>query len=214
MTYTLRKMHKEILSKEQLEILPFLSGFNSKFYLVGGTAIALQIGHRTSIDFDLFSAKSFSTKFVYHKLNTQTKYNFSVIWSDKEQFHCNLNSVKVTFYPYPYVIPLDGKFEKYFKMPSLLTLAAMKALALGGLAKWKDYVDLYYLLKSHFSLEEITLQAKSIFGDGAFNAKLLKEQLSYFKDIDYSEEVFYTKGFETSEEEIKSFLTDISVKPF
>jgi hypothetical protein len=50
-------MHPEILSKEQLELLPFLGQFNKRFFLVGGTAIALQIGHRQSIDFDLFCAE-------------------------------------------------------------------------------------------------------------------------------------------------------------
>jgi len=50
-------MHLEILSKEQIELLPFISQFKRSFYLVGGTAIALQIGHRQSIDFDLFTAK-------------------------------------------------------------------------------------------------------------------------------------------------------------
>jgi len=51
------EMHPEILSKEQLELLPFLGQFNKRFFLVGGTAIALQIGHRQSIDFDLFCAE-------------------------------------------------------------------------------------------------------------------------------------------------------------
>jgi hypothetical protein len=47
-------MHLEILSKEQVELLPLVSQFKREFYLVGGTAIALHIGHRESIDFELF----------------------------------------------------------------------------------------------------------------------------------------------------------------
>ena len=47
-------MHPDILSKEQAELLPLIQQFKREFYLVGGTAIALQIGHRRSIDFDLF----------------------------------------------------------------------------------------------------------------------------------------------------------------
>ena len=45
-------MHRNILSKEQVELLPSLSQFKKEYYLVGGTAIALHIGHRESIDFD------------------------------------------------------------------------------------------------------------------------------------------------------------------
>ena len=51
-------MHKEILSKEQLQLLPLLKAFSNEYNLVGGTAIALYLGHRQSIDFDLFSDKS------------------------------------------------------------------------------------------------------------------------------------------------------------
>ncbi len=50
-------MHKEILSSKQIELLPLIKEFSKRFTLVGGTAIGLQIGHRRSIDFDLFSAK-------------------------------------------------------------------------------------------------------------------------------------------------------------
>ena len=50
-------MHLEILSSQQRELLPFIAQFKRSFYLVGGTAIALHIGHRHSIDFDLFTIK-------------------------------------------------------------------------------------------------------------------------------------------------------------
>jgi hypothetical protein len=53
-------MHLEILSLEQKELLSLISHFKRKYYLVGGTAIALHIGHRMSIDFDLFCEKSFN----------------------------------------------------------------------------------------------------------------------------------------------------------
>ncbi len=57
--FTSISMHKEILTKEQIELLPLVHEFIKDFGLVGGTAIALQIGHRRSIDFDLFSLKEF-----------------------------------------------------------------------------------------------------------------------------------------------------------
>ena len=51
-------MHNEILSVTQLELLPLVKQFKREFFLVGGTAIALYIGHRQSIDFDLFKFSS------------------------------------------------------------------------------------------------------------------------------------------------------------
>ena len=47
-------MHKEIFNPNQIQLLPLVKQFKKEFYLVGGTAIALHIGHRRSIDFDLF----------------------------------------------------------------------------------------------------------------------------------------------------------------
>jgi len=67
-------MHKEVLTKAQLEFLPLLKKFSANFYLAGGTAIALHLGHRHSLDFDLFSGKEFSNlrvKNIYFKINNQ-----------------------------------------------------------------------------------------------------------------------------------------------
>lgn len=94
----------------------------------------------------------------------------------------------------------------------MLDLAAMKAYALGGRAKWKDYVDLYFLLKASISFQEIVQKANELFTH-FFNEKLFREQLAYFADIDYSEIVDYLVPA-PSEEEIKQFLTEIATRPF
>ena len=62
-------MHKEILTAKQTGLLPVIKTFSKDFGLVGGTAIALYIGHRQSIDFDLFSLKMFdySGKVIFMK---------------------------------------------------------------------------------------------------------------------------------------------------
>lgn len=97
-------------------------------------------------------------------------------------------------------------------IPDLLTLAAMKAYALGGRAKWKDYVDLYILLRDHFSLAQISKKSKDIFGV-YYNEKLFREQLCYFQDVDYSEKVDFVVQ-PISDGEIKKFLTDVATTPF
>ena len=97
-------------------------------------------------------------------------------------------------------------------MPSLITLSALKAFALGGQAKWKDYVDLYFILSNYFLLKEVISRADELFA-GKFNGRLFRNQLRYFDDIDYEEKVEYlVKPF--PEDKIKEFLTDISLEPF
>ncbi len=97
-------------------------------------------------------------------------------------------------------------------MPDLLTLAAMKAYALGGRAKWKDYVDLYFLLKDHFSLPQISEKSKALFGP-LYNEKLFREQLCYFQDIDYSEKVDFIMP-PVPDAEVKRYLSDIALAPY
>jgi len=61
----------------------------------------------------------------------------------------------------------------------------MKAYSLGPQSKWKDYVDLYFILKYDYSIRQISARASEIF-DQLFSEKLFRAQLSYFDDIDYS----------------------------
>ena len=95
-------------------------------------------------------------------------------------------------------------------MPSLLSLSAMKAFALGRRAKWKDYVDLYFILNGYFDVKDISIEADRIFGQ-LFSEKLFYAQLAFHKDLDYSEPVEYMPGFEVEEQVIKDFLIDKSL---
>ena len=91
----------------------------------------------------------------------------------------------------------------------MITLGAMKAFALGRRAKWKDYVDLYFIFQK-YSLKELIDKTISIFKT-EFNEKLFRTQLGYFDDIDYSEQVEYMTGFEKNDEKIKKYLEKISL---
>ena len=202
-------MHPEILSSEQKDLLLLLKLFRREFYLVGGTAIALQIGHRTSIDFDLFKATSFNSKKILDKISAE-KYRYTVTRRVREQLNLTISSVKITFFEYLYPIQTPIDFEKYIRMPDLLSLAAMKAFALGKRSKWKDYVDLYFLLRDYFDLKSIIQKAETIFGQ-EFSGKLFISQLAYHEDINYSEAVEFLPGFEVGIEEVKNFLIETAL---
>ena len=202
-------MYSEILNGKQEELLPLMSQFRREYYLVGGTAIALYLGHRRSIDFNLFK---FST--INHKRNldkiSSSPFDYIVTRRVTEQMNLIINDVKVTFFQYPFPIEPISKYGKYFRMPSLLQLAAMKAYALGRRSKWKDYVDLYFLLQNHFTIEEISKEATKLFGE-LYSEKMFRSQLSYFDDIDYSEAVDFLITNPPTDEEIKRALTDYSI---
>ena len=117
-----------------------------------------------------------------------------------------INNVKLTFFSFPYPVKHPVKVDSIITIPSLLSLASMKAFALGRRSKWKDYVDLYFILKDYYSIQEISEEANIIF-PSQFSEKLFREQLAFHKDIDYSEPVEYLVP-EIREDEIKKFLID------
>ena len=200
--------HNAILNDKQVELLPLIGEFKREYSLVGGTAIALYIGHRRSIDFDLFKFAPLNQKKNVEKIH-QFGYEPLITWNVTDQMNLVVNDVKLTFFQYPFQIKANNIFERQIRIPELIDLAAMKAYALGRRSKWKDYVDLFFLLKEQFSFETITQRANAIFGN-MFSDKLFRSQLSYFEDIDYTEEVDYMIPNPPTENEIKEFLITVS----
>jgi hypothetical protein len=205
-------MQQEILTDSQHHLLPFLKRFKRNYYLVGGTAIALYIGHRKSIDFDLFTHSPLNKKKLSNEIQ---KLNLKVqpLFFDVDQQHFLINDVKFTFFYYPYQIEHPIFFLDVISLPSLLDLAAMKAFSLGRRSKWKDYVDLYFILKEYYSMEQIIQRAKFYFPE-QISEKLFRNQLAFHKDIDYTEEVDYVIDNPPSQEEIKDFLIEVATRPF
>ncbi len=198
------------MTAEQNELLPLVESFAKDFCLVGGTAIALHLGHRRSIDFDLFTGQTLRNQSILNKILKSSKID-SLFVNKLDELTLMINGVKLTFFRYPYAISYQEKFGVKLKMPDLLTLAAMKAYALGRRAKWKDYVDLYFIMKDFFGLKEIATKSKEIFGN-EFNEKAFRAQLSFFKDINFSEKVDYLKGFAVSDAVVKKGLREFSVE--
>jgi len=202
-------MHDEILTDAQKNIVPLVKRFTRRFGLVGGTAIALHIGHRRSLDFDLFAEKHFENAPIKKMISDRHAIERELV-NKRGEFTLFIRGVKITFYHYPFAIPYTERFSETIRIPGLLTLAAMKAYALGQRAKWKDYVDLYFIMKQYFSIGDIIAKTHELFGP-EFNDKIFRAQLSYFNDINYAETVDYLPGFEVSDDEVKQKLIEFSL---
>jgi len=198
-------MKTQIFNKTQLQLLPLLQKFRREFYLVGGTAIALHLGHRRSIDFDLFKNKPINPKRILETISG-FEYTYFVTRRVTEQLNLNIKDVKFTFFQYPFEIEATEKLDDILRLPKLLDLAAMKAYALGRRSKWKDYVDLYFILKEHYTIKQISDRTTDIFGQ-LFSEKLFRAQLCYFDDIDYSEPIELLVS-PVSDDKIKNFFID------
>jgi len=197
------------LSPKQRNLLPLIQSFGSDFGLIGGTAVALQLGHRRSIDFDLATLGVLKVDKIRSRIRQEDTVE-AVLVDETNEYSIVVDGVKISFLQYPFKFELIENFRDIIKMPDVIALAAMKAYALGRRAKWKDYVDLYFVIDK-YSIGEVTERSKSIFGS-EFNEKLFREQLAYFEDIDYTEAIDFMEGFSLKDDFIKEKLTGFSLE--
>lgn len=182
-------MHLEALTKAGKEIFPILKNFPG-FYLAGGTALALQLGHRVSADFDLFSEVDISAALLPLVQKTFDKSPFQISVNSREELTVFVNGVKITFLNYPF--PVLENMVEYggLKMLGVSEIAATKAYTIGRRGSFKDYVDLYFAVKKKIiDLDGIMGRADKKYG-GYFNGRLFLEQLIYLDDIEDTEIIF------------------------
>jgi hypothetical protein len=204
-------MLENVLTPEQLNLARRLFPKIQKFYLAGGTALALQIGHRRSVDFDLASSEPLRTFDLERRIMNEGLKIQSVFTATGDEFSMLIEETKITFFYFPFPIHPRILWQTgRIKLPEIDELGAMKAYALGRRSQWKDYVDLFFLLKFKLNIDEIIGKAKDLFSTH-FNAKLFREQLCYFEDIDSSEPIDYI-DYAPEPGEIKSFLEDIAIR--
>ena len=204
-------MHDKIIDKKQALVMAILKKFSDKFGMVGGTAFALMLGHRQSIDFDLFTNSDFNNLDLVKKIKGQGFSIDRILVDEKGQFICVIKGVKFTFLYFPFPVKFKNQWNDIIKLPDLTTLCALKAYTLGRRSKWKDYVDLYFSFESGVKLKEIVDTAKSVFRN-EFNAKLFRSQLAYHEDIDRSEEIIFMPGKKVEVKKIEQELVTISLE--
>lgn len=183
MINNISSIHLELLDKKRLEVLQKLIPFTTNFVLGGGTALALQIIHRKSYDFDFFSSSQIPKKLL-EKLSTILPIENVAVDTIDELTFFTADAIKITFLYYPFK-PLfkDIETESGLRLFSIKEIALQKAYTIGRRGEYRDYFDLYAILKGgYIDLKEIVDQAKQVY-DSAFDEKLFLEQLVYYGDL-------------------------------
>lgn len=198
-----------ILDKKRKEVFKKFTQFSRYGYLAGGTAIALQIGHRISYDFDFFCLKPISISLV-----KKIRENFSIknvaINSGDELTFFDKNGIKITFLYYPFKFRGKLIVAEGVKLLSAENIALAKMYALNRRASYRDYVDLFFIFKKYCpNLPALIKKARRVYGE-LFSEKLFLAQLAYLEDIPREE----TKGIvflgeKYTYEEIKKFFLEI-----
>ena len=152
------------------------------FYLVGGTALALQLGHRNSIDIDLFSRNDFTAEQIEELL--KPKFTYSATVARKNTVLAVVNNIKTDFIKHDYPLVKQPIVEEGITFLSKEDIAAMKFHAIIQSGKrLKDFIDIYYLLE-HFSMQQmIEFFTKKY---SYTNPMIAMKAVNFFDEIDES----------------------------
>lgn len=191
-------MHPEALNDKNKDFFLKLKNFPD-FYLAGGTALALQLGHRISVDFDLFSNREIPDNLFSHVKKIFSDSGIVVSVNTIDELTILISGVKLTFIRYPFPVLFDFAEYEGVKLLNPKEIMATKAYTIGRRGSFKDYVDFYFSLSQGlFSLQEIIETAEKKFGT-EFNARLFLEQLVYMEDVE-EEEIIFLKNKITKKE--------------
>ena len=180
-------LRKETVDPGTLELLKYLMSDErlSDFFLVGGTALSLQIGHRISIDLDLFTLKPFDENILLEYLEQAKK--FEVNLQNKNTLKGKIAGIQVDCIMHAYPLVESLLHVEGIRMASLQDIAAMKLNAIVGTgSRLKDFVDIAFL-SYYLSLKEMIEAYENKYE--LRNPFSVLKAISYHSDINFADEI-------------------------
>jgi hypothetical protein len=153
----------------------------SDFYLAGGTALALHLGHWRSVDLDFFSGRSFREDKLSRRI--QRTRGYAMISMEPETLHVQIRGTKVTFlrYAYPIIFPL-GSFSG-MEVADPREIACMKISAIASRGTRRDFVDLY-MAAQDYGLTNLMQAFTRKFAGAHFSMVHTLKSLTFFEDAE------------------------------
>jgi predicted nucleotidyltransferase component of viral defense system len=203
-------LYKDSVTSGTLDLLKSLSEEDllSEFFLVGGTSLALQIGHRKSIDLDFFSSSGFDSDQIQNLLIH--KYEIQIDYLAKHTISGQIKNIKVDFISHQYPQLAAIKTVEGFRLADPKDIAAMKLNAVCNRGSKKDFVDIFYLME-HFALKELIHYYQQKYNQS--NSVMVLKSLFYYDDAELDPEPVYLKD-PLNWDEVKSKITSEAKKLF
>lgn len=180
-------MFEQVLSKDAKESLAVLgeSRLLKGAYLAGGTALALQIGHRISVDFDFFTSKEFNGKIFAAKLKKVIP-DFRLEKTAAGTVLGHINKIRFSLFFYDYPLLFKKHSFSGIKIANIKDIASMKIAAISDRGTKRDFIDLYFITKAEkiLSLDEILRLYDRKFGLLKQNKMHILKSLVYFDDAE------------------------------
>ena len=182
----IESFHVKIFPQEQLRLFEILSEqeWMNPFYLAGGTALALQIGHRRSVDFDFFTIHDFNVRQITKTLSELGR--FELFNEENNTINGALDGVKISFFKYVYPVIMPLKKHHCINLADTFDIALMKLEAISGRGHKRDFFDLYFLFKK-YPLTDMLNNYEKKYGLAVTNHYHLLKALTYFDDAEKEE---------------------------
>ncbi|MBC8321348.1 MAG: nucleotidyl transferase AbiEii/AbiGii toxin family protein [Bacteroidetes bacterium] len=205
-------LHKETVDKSTLDLLKQLQSkkYLKGFYLVGGTALALRIGHRKSIDIDLFSDFDFDVTQTLENLSSD--FNYKLYFSANNTLKGSIDNVQVDILAHRYPLIQEPCTAEGITMLSLQDILAMKLNAITGSGqRVKDFIDVYYLLREFTMSEMIDFYSTKY---KQYNEVNVLKSITYFNDVDLADWPQLTDNPLLKWDDVKASLSNAAKKCF
>lgn len=175
------KFHFEILNQNQKKFFPQLEFLQKqKFYLAGGTALALHLGHRTSLDFDFYCQSRFDSTTFAQTIESLFGKKAKITLKEKDTLYCRIAGVDPSFFWYKYPLLKRPLVSKGPLIASLQDIVTMKLISITQKPAKRDHIDIFFLLKI-FDLKKMFGLVRKKYPN--FNQYLALRALGHFDDL-------------------------------
>ena len=165
------------------------------FYLAGGSAAALHLGHRISVDLDFFTLQdNYETEPLIQCL--QTIAHLSIQQQSRGTLAGRLGDVRVSFFIYPYPLLAEPADLDGCRVAQLMDIALMKLIAISQRGTMRDFIDLFFICQNGYDLGELLRQIPLKYTTVSYPSYHLLRALVYFADADEDESPKMLAAFE------------------
>jgi predicted nucleotidyltransferase component of viral defense system len=199
-------LYTETVDQSTLELLVQLQQkeYLKGFYLVGGTALALKMGHRKSVDIDLFSNFNFDAGLLLENLSAD--FSFKLFFSASNTIKGSIDQIQVDILAHRYPMICEPLTIEKISILAVEDIIAMKlnAISVSG-QRVKDFIDLYYLLDEYSVAEMIAFYMRKY---SQYNEANVLKSLTWFNDVDLSDWPILLKTPKLKWETVKKRITE------
>jgi predicted nucleotidyltransferase component of viral defense system len=197
-------MFEKVLTKKTIQIIEKMSSATDNFYLAGGTGLALQLGHRKSLDLDFFASQPFDIELMQKKILLD---KISMI--REGTIHGELHGIKLTFIYYKEPLIFSTIQWKGIHIADWRDITAEKIKTIAQRGAKKDFYDLYEVLQNHLTISEACQFFKKRFKKSGINHYHVLKNLVYFEDADNeSKPLLLNKGTKWKWDYVKKFFIE------